>query len=488
MFRSCRIVLQASIQSNFSRKSLPRNFNYTNMSQNKNKPTFFKSESHCHQDSPSTENVGDTFDYDTPVVTTPFHHENVVVPQKSKAVKRPITAVSAGESTSGNSFVDETPIRVNRNCQNAKEQEQKDIKVDPNKKSPELGCLKRLRRSSRSVSPTVSESSSSYAESEVSFCMSTFEARRRKNAPIRIAIEGNIAAGKSTFIRILERISENDPNCHWFVQPEPLEKWTKSKENGGNKGGNILDKFYKDPKRWAYTFEAYTFMSRMKQAIDAEKQVTEEMENREIVVENDNNTNFSAITFFERSVYSARMIFAENCYESGVLSPTEWSLYLDWTNYLIKKVKQLKLDGVIYLRCDPTICATRMKKRNRSEETTVPDEYLQALHAKYEVFFMQWLKEHHDVKNSDEISEKIPEMSPALKILMNKSHGTIFRAMKDVPILVVNCSEEFETDEKQREIMIQRVRDFLRRIEFDDSQDQELQDQGDLFVGVGSEN
>ena len=140
--------MQASIQSNFSRKSLPRNFNYTNMSQNKNKPTFFKSDSHCHQDSPSTENVGDTFDYDTPVVTTPFHHENAVIPQKSKAVKRPITAVSAGESSSGNSFVDETPIRVNRNCQNnVKEQEQKDI--DPNKKSPELGCLKRLRRSSR---------------------------------------------------------------------------------------------------------------------------------------------------------------------------------------------------------------------------------------------------------------------------------------------------------------------------------------------------
>jgi len=71
-------------------------------------------------------------------------------------------------------------------------------------------------------------------------------------------------------------------------------------------------------------------------------------------------------------------------------------------------------------------------------------------------------------------------MSPALNILMNKSHGTIFRAMKDVPILVVNCSEEFETDEKQREIMIQRVRDFLRRIEFDDSQDQDLKDQRDL--------
>ena len=29
-------------------------------------------------------------------------------------------------------------------------------------------------------------------------------------------------------------------------------------------GGNLLDLFYKDSKRWAYTFQSYAFLSRMK--------------------------------------------------------------------------------------------------------------------------------------------------------------------------------------------------------------------------------
>lgn len=211
-----------------------------------------------------------------------------------------------------------------------------------NLKSPERtpGSLKRLR-SERSVSPSVSENGS-FCESEVSFCMSSYESRRRKNAPIRIAIEGNIAAGKSTFIKILEDISMDDPNCNWFIQPEPLEKWTKEKQSSLNDsssslktpektsrqaqntslsplqalsqptesqkrtqrrstqgGNNLLEKFYKDPQRWAYTFEAYTFMTRMKQALDADRQVKKEFGNEF----SQENNNFSAITFFERSVY-----------------------------------------------------------------------------------------------------------------------------------------------------------------------------------------
>ena len=195
-------------------------------------------------------------------------------------------------------------------------------------------------RSPRSLSPSLSEAGS-FCESEVSFCMSSFESRRRKNEPLRIAIEGNIAAGKSTFIKILEKIAENDKNCHWYVQPEPLAKWTSEK----NKNGNLLENFYKNPKRWAYTFEAYTFISRMKQALDADRSVVAEMEK---LAENNlsdsealGNSNFSAITFFERSVYSSRMVFAENCYESGDLGMCEWSIYCDWSNYLIKSVKVL---------------------------------------------------------------------------------------------------------------------------------------------------
>ncbi len=29
-------------------------------------------------------------------------------------------------------------------------------------------------------------------------------------------------------------------------------------------GGNLLDMFYRDPHRWAYTFQAYAFLSRIR--------------------------------------------------------------------------------------------------------------------------------------------------------------------------------------------------------------------------------
>ena len=41
---------------------------------------------------------------------------------------------------------------------------------------------------------------------------------------------------------------------------EPLIKWQNIEQDGINY--NILDMYYKDPKRWAYTFQTYAFYSR----------------------------------------------------------------------------------------------------------------------------------------------------------------------------------------------------------------------------------
>merc|ERR1711881_452582 len=88
------------------------------------------------------------------------------------------------------------------------------------KRSSNAGSLKRLR----STSPCTSEQSSRESEScsEISYQLSSFESRRNDNKPLRIAIEGNIAAGKSTFIKILQDLADEQPDYHWYVQPEPL--------------------------------------------------------------------------------------------------------------------------------------------------------------------------------------------------------------------------------------------------------------------------
>lgn len=306
----------------------------------------------------------------------------------------------------------------------------------------EYGSLKRIRQSS----PTPSECSSSV--SELSYALSDFESRRVKGRPLRVAIEGNIAAGKSTFLNILYDLVEKhqtDENLKWYVQPEPLAKWTKSNDEKGGK--NLLDSFYKEPNRWAYTFEAYTFVTRMQQAIDAEKIVQLDQ-----LHENADSTA-PVITFFERSVYSSRLVFAENSFESAYLDTTEWALYCDWSSYLLKTVKQLKLDAIIYLQCDPKVCGERMKIRSRNEEASVPQEYLNQLHEKYESWLNGWMKEK------------------PVKVDKNEIHCTVKRALSDVPILILNCSEEFEHNPDRRNTLVNEVKDFLFEITSQDQSD-----------------
>ena len=43
--------------------------------------------------------------------------------------------------------------------------------------------------------------------------------------------------------------------------PEPIDKW----QNVDGKGANMLDEFYTNPKRFAYTFQNYVFVTRVMQ-------------------------------------------------------------------------------------------------------------------------------------------------------------------------------------------------------------------------------
>jgi hypothetical protein len=45
------------------------------------------------------------------------------------------------------------------------------------------------------------------------------------------------------------------------ISPEPVEKW----QSVGSAQHNILDSFYRDPHRFAYTFQSYVFITRMQQ-------------------------------------------------------------------------------------------------------------------------------------------------------------------------------------------------------------------------------
>lgn len=214
-------------------------------------------------------------------------------------------------------------------------------------------------------------------------------------------LEGNIGAGKSTLLRILKEHLPVD------IVAEPTDKWQKV-----GAAGNLLDLFYKDTPRWAYTFQSYAFVSRI-----------------QTILEHQQGQASDAITqVLERSVYCDRFCFAKNCYEAGLMSGLEWQIYQEWFSWLVENYTQ-KPAGFIYLKTSPRVCYDRLVKRGRSEEAAVSLDYLISLHNKHE----DWLIQGHDVTDY----------------------------LKDVPVLVLDCDADFEHDPARRKQFIDEISRFI---------------------------
>lgn len=218
-----------------------------------------------------------------------------------------------------------------------------------------------------------------------------------------LIVEGNMGAGKSTFLSILKN------NLNVDIIYEPTDKWQQVGADG-----NLLDLFYKDTKRWAYTFQSFAFITRVQAVLDAL-----------------NKKGAKELQILERSVYCDRFCFAKNCYESGTMSSLEWQIYKDWFAWLVEGYTQ-RPDGFIYLHTSPNICYDRMKKRDRSEEKEVPLSYLELLHKKHE----DWL--------------------------VTKTETMDY--IKNVPVLVLDCDVEFENNKEEQDKHIKAVENFINEI------------------------
>ena len=92
------------------------------------------------------------------------------------------------------------------------------------------------------------------------------------------------------------------------------------------------------------------------------------------------------LRFSERSIWTDRYVFGKSCIKNEKMNTLETNCYHFWFNWLEEKFFK-KPDGIIYLRCSPEKCLERMKERSRSEEASVPIEYLKELHNYHEEWF-----------------------------------------------------------------------------------------------------
>ena len=182
-----------------------------------------------------------------------------------------------------------------------------------------------------------------------------------------ITIEGNIGAGKSTFLSFL---NENVPRINGkrvVVLSEKVDEWLAIVDP--STGRNLFDMFYTDPNQHAYVFQTYVLLSRVQHLIDFAR-----LHTNDIIV-------------CERGFMTDCVIFARSMRDKGTLSDLEWDVYQKW-HKAVCNVFPMHIDGQIYLRATPDTCIQRIKHRARPGEENITRDYIEDLHNRHDEWLM----------------------------------------------------------------------------------------------------
>ena len=163
-----------------------------------------------------------------------------------------------------------------------------------------------------------------------------------------ISIEGNIGSGKSTLVEYLrEHMTDNV-----VYVDEPVNKWDVIRDVDGR---TILQKFYDNPKKYAFSFQIMALVTRFNAIRDAMQ------------------AHPDAIIITERSLYTDKLVFAKMLSESGEIEDVNYQIYLNLYDVF---VVQCPIESIIYVKTEPTICRERITKRLRTGEEGIPITYL----------------------------------------------------------------------------------------------------------------
>lgn len=212
-----------------------------------------------------------------------------------------------------------------------------------------------------------------------------------------LIVEGNIGTGKTTFLKLLENSKKIE------IIYEPVDVWTHIVDTDGK---NILEKFYGDFKRWAYTMQSFAFKTRL---------------------EAQSNPQIKPLRIIERSVFTDYFVFAHNCFLNDLMTKLEWLIYKSWFKSLLKVYQKagykINPDGYIYLKCTPQTAFDRIKKRNRNGESEISLEYLQQI---------------------------------------DKLHDSwLYSENNKIPVLTIDCDKDFENNIEYQIEIFQKLSNFI---------------------------
>ena len=127
--------------------------------------------------------------------------------------------------------------------------------------------------------------------------------------PYIYSIEGNIGSGKSTLVRRLQKMNSNI-----VFMLEPVDEWGDIKDR---KGENILTKFYRNQKKYSFSFQMMAYISRLSKL-------------KKII-----RKNPYSIIITERSMLTDKNVFAKMLYDDDKIEEVNYIIYLKWFDEFI---------------------------------------------------------------------------------------------------------------------------------------------------------
>lgn len=168
-----------------------------------------------------------------------------------------------------------------------------------------------------------------------------------------ISIEGNIGVGKTTILDKLQHKMSDDTRVLFLREPVDIWETIVDKDSGDT----ILQAFYKNPDKYAFTFQVMAYATRLthiREAVEA-------------------NPDCSVI-ICERSLDADKNIFAQMLYDDGKIDDLQFKVY---NKFYKEYATNFKLDGIVYIDADAEVCHKRIMKRSRIGESEIELQYLQ---------------------------------------------------------------------------------------------------------------
>ena len=178
------------------------------------------------------------------------------------------------------------------------------------------------------------------------------------NVVFHVAVEGNIAAGKSTLIKNLKNVIQKCHKVGVEIMLEPVETWTRF----GSHQINYLGLAYNNPSVYSHRFQVMAATTKLDQF--------QEFKQGEVKRNLLNPNKKVTILLVERSIETQLEVFLKALEDQKRIS-TEDSALVEFIQKTLQKVDGMTPDFTIFLKTSPHEALRRLVSRGRHEEDGV---------------------------------------------------------------------------------------------------------------------